>query len=111
MQIKLIGNDTKENVSDLFSEENELINVTPELRRELRNIVKDSSVKDSTINANNVLKMMFVNDPQFDKSYVFTINKVGGLFRKLINATDIKMLEMMFKKIGDGEEWKNWLII
>lgn len=93
----------KTDINSCFSEENELIDVTPEFRRQLRNIIKDSSNNQEDINANNVQKIMLINDPQFDKRYIFTINKIQGMFRRLFKAVDTKMLEAMFKKIADGE--------
>lgn len=88
-------------IDSCFDSENELINVTPEFRRQLRNIIKDSSLSQDDLNANNVNKIMLINDPQFDKRYIFTINKIQGAFRKILNLADIKMLEAMFKKISE----------
>ena len=88
-------------VGGCFDGENELIDVTPEFRRQLRNIIKDSSSSQDDLNANNVNKIMLINDPQFNKRYIFTINKIQGAFRKILNLADIKMLEAMFKKISE----------
>lgn len=93
--------DNENNIDSCFDGENELINVTPEFRRQLRNIIKDSSSSQDDLNANNVNKIMLINDPQFNKRYIFTINKIQGMFRKVLNLADTKMLEMMFKKISE----------
>jgi len=94
---------SQDNVEDCFPEKNTLIDVTPEFRRKLRHIIQQSSVTDSNLNANNVMKIMLIDDPQFDKRYIFTINKIMGVVRRLFKAVDVKMLEKMFEKISSGE--------
>ena len=90
-------------VDQCFTGENQLIDVTPEFRRQLRTIIKDSANSQEDINANNVQKIMLINDPLFDKRYVFTINKILGLFRRAFKTVDVKMLEAMFMKIAEAE--------
>lgn len=96
-----ISKQNEDMIGDCFPEDNSLINVTPEFRRELRNIIKGSSVGQSDLNANNVEKIMLINDPKFDKRYIFTINKTPGLFKKLFKLADKKILEKMFEKISE----------
>jgi len=89
-----------DDITSCFTEENELIDVTPEFRRKLREIIRGSSNQED-INSANVKKIMLVSDPQFDRRYIFTINKVQGIFRNMFRAIDIKMLESMFEKISE----------
>lgn len=96
-----VSDEQKDDIDSCFDQENELIDVTPEFRRKLRFIIKDSSNPQDDLNATNVNKIMLINDPQFDKRYIFTINKITGLFRKGLKAADIKMLENLFKKISE----------
>ena len=96
-----INKHESDNIESCFDEENELINVTPEFRRQLRNIIKDSSNPQDDLNSANVNKIMLINDPQFEKQYIFTINKVTGIFRKGLKLIDVKMIESLFKKISE----------
>jgi len=89
-----------DDITSCFTEENSLIDVTPEFRRKLHEIIKGSSNQEE-INSANVKKIMLVNDPQFDRRYIFTINKVQGIFRNMFRAVDIKMLEKLFEKISE----------
>ena len=90
-----------DDIDSCFSQENELINITPEFRRQLRNIIKNSSTSQDDLNSSNVNKIMLINDPQFDKRYIFTINKITGIFKKGLKLVDTKMIESLFKKISE----------
>ena len=88
-------------IKNCFDEENQLIKVTPEFRRQLRNIINGSSLKQDHLSAANVDKIMLIDDPQFNKRYIFTINKVQGMFRRMFKSIDIKFLEKLFEKISE----------
>jgi len=90
----------KDEIENCFDGEIGLINVTPEFRRELRNIVKQSSAAQENIGPANVSKIMLIDDPQFEKRYIFTINKILGPLKSLFKFADVKMLETLFMKIS-----------
>lgn len=91
-------------IDECFTEDNKLIDVTPEFRRKLRMIIKNSSNKDADLKAATVNKIMLIDDPLFDKRYIFTISKIPGFLRKVTKAVDIKMLESLFIKISGENE-------
>ena len=93
-----------DDIDECFTEDNKLIDVTPEFRRKLRMIIKNSSNKDADLKAATVNKIMLIDDPLFDKRYIFTISKIPGFLRKVTKAVDIKMLESLFIKISGENE-------
>jgi len=97
---KQTDEEESDEIEGCFDEEGELIKVTPEFRRQLRQIINQSSSK-TDISPAMVNEIMLVDDPKFDKRYIFTINKIQGAFRRAFKALDVKMLEAMFKKMSE----------
>lgn len=96
--------DQEDEIGECFDEENALIKVTPEFRRQLRNIIAGSSLKDDNLTAAVVDKIMLIDDPQFDKRYIFTINKIQGMFKRMFKTVDVKFLEKLFEKISNQSD-------
>lgn len=83
-------------IEDIASE-NEMVKITPELRRMLRDVIDNSKVgKNSKITAADPLFIYITEDPLYEDEYrmMFTINKAANMFSK-------KFLEALFKKIDE----------
>ena len=94
--------------SDIFTEldleENKLTKVTPQFRRALRNIIKQSKNPDIDLKPSEPDSILPIYDEQFDKGYFITLNRTTGLLNRLFRKADHKFLEKAFSKLGDDRE-------
>jgi hypothetical protein len=89
---------------ELHLEENELTKVTPQFRRALRNIIKQSKNPDIDLKPSEPDSILPIYDEQFDKGYFITLNRTTGLINRLFRKADHKFLEKAFSKLGDDRE-------
>lgn len=83
-------------IDDIAGNE-EIVKVTPEIRRMLRDVIDNSKISGKTkISAADPMFIYVTEDPLYEDEYrmMFTINKAANLFAR-------KFLEALFKKI-DG---------
>lgn len=83
-------------IEDIASED-ELVKITPELRRMLRDVMDNSKIsKNSKITAADPVFLFITSDPLYEDEYrmMFTINKAANMFSK-------RFLEALFKKIDE----------
>ena len=84
-------------IEDIASDD-EVVKVTPEIRRMLRDVIDNSKIgKNSKISAADPLFIFVTEDPLYEDEYrmMFTINKAANMFSK-------KFLEALFKKIDEN---------
>lgn len=83
-------------IDDIASDD-EIVKVTPEIRRMLRDVIDNSKMGSNTkISAADPMFIYITEDPLYEEEYrmMFTINKDANIFSR-------KFLEALFKKI-DG---------
>lgn len=83
-------------IDDIASDD-EIVKVTPEIRRMLRDVIDNSKISGkSKISAADPMFIYVTEDPLYENEYrmMFTINKDANIFSR-------KFLELLFKKI-DG---------
>lgn len=90
--------DSLDNIVNTY---NKMVKVTPEFRRDLRKLLKDSSNSDLDIKPSEPQDVMKVYDNKLNKNYVFTINRTTG-WRKLLRPIDAKFLESIFEKFASN---------
>ena len=78
-----------------------LIKVTPAFRRNLRNLINQSRNSKLDIKPSAPESMMVIQDDVKKKVFILTINRVTGLFKRILRATDKKYLEYAFSKLGE----------
>lgn len=78
-----------------------IVKVTPEFRRKLRQLLKESRNDKLDIKPSEPQDVMKVYDTQLKKNYVFTINRTTG-WRKLLRPIDAKFLESIFEKFASN---------
>lgn len=96
-----IGDD--DTIDGVDVDSNELIDVNTTITRQIRELIRKSRNKQN-LNASNIKKLMIVEDPILNKHYIMTINKIGGLAKRLFKAVDMKFLDLVFKKVVDATE-------
>lgn len=86
-------------LKEILPTHGQLLDITPEFRRKLRQLIKDSSNSNLDIKPSDPKFVMKVYDKQLKKHYVFTINRATGI-KGMFRAIDAKFLEEIFNKIG-----------
>jgi hypothetical protein len=84
-------------IDDIASDD-EVVKVTPEIRRMLRDVIDNSKVGGkSKISAADPMFIYVTEDPLYEDEYrmMFTINKAANMFSR-------KFLEALFKKIDEN---------
>lgn len=84
-------------IDDIASDD-EVVKVTPEIRRMLRDVIDNSKIGGkSKISAADPMFIYVTEDPLYEDEYrmMFTINKAANMFSK-------KFLEALFKKIDEN---------
>ena len=84
-------------IDDIASED-EVVKVTPEIRRMLRDVIDNSKIGGkSKISAADPMFIYVTEDPLYEDEYrmMFTINKAANMFSR-------KFLEALFKKIDEN---------
>lgn len=101
--IDITNADEKENLAnELGIPENSVTQISVKLRRQLRNLIRQSSNKNLDLNATQVDEVILISDPTFkDKSYLVTFNKPSGILNKMIKGGEIKFLKKAFEKVGE----------
>ena len=89
-----------ENLSEIIGNYNQMVEVTVPFRRNLRKIINESRNNKLEIKASEPQEMMAVKDELHKKVYIFTINRVSGLFKSLFRSIDNKFLRQIFEKIA-----------
>ena len=89
--------------SGLFPDWNIITSITPEFRRQLRHIIKNSRNNNLDIKPSAPSDVMAVTDEVTKKIYIFTINRTTGL-RSIFRPLDKKFLIEVFNKLG---QYKN----
>lgn len=98
--------EVKKTVNDINAEENEngLIEVTPEVRRDLRQIMSGSRNSNSEISPADPVYLYIIDDPNNESiQYVFTINKQANLVRRIMNMGSQDFLIKLFKKMSGDD--------
>lgn len=101
-----IGDDENKNIPvskrgttiDDIASDDEVVKVTPEIRRMLRDVIDNSKVGEkSKISAADPIFIYVTEDPLYEDEYrmMFTINKAANMFSR-------KFLEALFKKIDEN---------
>lgn len=85
--------------SGLFPDFNVITSITPQFRREFRNIIKNSRNNTLDIKPSAPSDVMAVPDNVTKKIYIFTINRTTGL-RSIFRPLDKKFLIEIFEKLG-----------
>lgn len=85
-------------LEELDIEEGSLVKLDIEARRNIRHVIQSSSSRQN-INPTLIDQVLVIDDPQFDKKYMFTINKLKGAAR-VFRVTDIKFLEGLYDKLS-----------
>ena len=86
-------------LKELLPSHGVLVDMTPEFRRVLRQLINDSSNTELDIKPSDPKSVMKVYDKQLKKNYVFTINIATGI-KVLFRPVDAKFLEEIFNKIS-----------
>lgn len=89
--------------SGLFPDWNVITTITPQFRRELRHIIKQSGNNKVDIKPSAPSDVMAVPDEVTKKIYIFTINRATGL-RSIFRPLDKKFLIEVFNKFGQYNE-------
>lgn len=76
-----------------------LTKVTPEFRRNLRKMIKNSRNSKLDIKPGQVDQIVLVRDDVKNVNIILTINKTG-LLRGLMRAADLKLLKTAFEKLA-----------
>ena len=82
-------------IEDIASDD-EVVKITPELRRMLRDVMDNSKIgKNSKMTAADPMFLYITSDPLYEDEYrmMFTINKAANMFSR-------RFLEALFKKIA-----------
>lgn len=85
--------------SGLFPDFNVITSITPQFRRELRSMLKNSRNNNLDIKPSAPSDVMAVPDNVTKHIYIFTINRTTGL-RSIFRPLDKKFLIEIFEKIG-----------
>lgn len=102
------GNRDKSNnvdqVPDILSElgisQNEIVDVTPQLRRQLRNLINESRNNKLELKPGEIKSVLAIRDDVKNVDYILTLNRTTGFLNKLFRAKDIKFLELALKRMG-----------
>ena len=96
------ANDESSNIiSDLDLQENQMTKITPELRRDLRKVIKESRNDKLDLKPSEIDQVLPLYDNKYDKVYFITLNRTKGFFKKLFRKADINFLEKAFIKMAD----------
>ena len=79
-------------LKELLPSHGVLVDMTPEFRRVLRQLINDSSNTELDIKPSDPKSVMKVYDKQLKKNYVFTINRATGI-KGLFRPIDVKFIE------------------
>lgn len=85
--------------SKLVSDFNVVTEITPEFRRELRQLIKKSKNNNLDLKPSAPSEIMVVPDSVTKSIYIFTINRTTG-FKSLFRPIDKKFLIEVFNKFG-----------
>ena len=85
--------------SKLIPEFNKIVNITPEFRRELRQLIKQSKNEKLDLKPSMPSDIMAVKDDLTKSIYVFTINRTTGI-KGVFRPIDKKFLTEIFNKLG-----------
>ena len=91
---------SEEIMNELGLEPNVMQKVTVGLRRNLRKLIKDSNNSKLELKPSEIDKILPVYDEKYDKTYIITLNRTTGLFRKLFRSVDLKFLESYLNKFA-----------
>lgn len=91
------------NVEGLELPVGEFTKVTVPLRRQLRQLIKDSRNSNLELKPGEIDSVITLHDDVKNTNYIITINRAAGLLRRMFRAADKKFLEFFFKKICTGE--------
>ena len=90
-----------ESFKELIPEFNKIVNITPQFRRGLRQLIRNSKNKNLELKASAPSDIMAVKDDVTKSIYVFTINRTTGL-KGLFRPIDRNFLEDIFNKLGSN---------
>lgn len=76
-----------------------LSKVTPEFRRNLRQMIKNSRNSKLDVKPGQIESLVIVKDKVKNTNMVLTINKIG-FFRGLLRTADFKLLKSAFEKLA-----------
>lgn len=88
-------------VTELGLQENQMTKITPELRRDLRKVIKESRNNKLDLKPSEIDQILPLYDNKYDKVYFITLNRTKGFFKKLFRKADINFLEKAFIKMAD----------
>lgn len=88
--------------TELIPEFNKVTEITPEFRRQLRQLIKKSKNSNLELKPSSPSDIMAVYDELTKTIYIFTINRVTG-FRSVFRPLDKKFLVDVFNKIGESK--------
>ena len=96
--IRISGNMT----SYLGLSTNSFNKITPEFRRDLRQLIKQSRNNKLDLKAGQIEAAMLLDDSKLDKAYIITVNRVSGLMNRMFRFADKKFLIKAFEKMGQA---------
>lgn len=87
-------------INSCFPSIGELIKVTPEFRRHLRQFINNSRNNDLDLKPSQPEYMMLIPDEVKDCAYIITINRTTGLLARIFRAADKRYLIKILSEIN-----------
>lgn len=91
-------------IDELNLEENKITKVTPQFRRQLRKLIKESRNYNLGLTPGEIESVLPITDELNNKVYFITLNRTTGLTKRILRVGDHKFLEKALEKLGDANE-------
>jgi hypothetical protein len=96
-----------EDLSKLGLQENVITKISVEMRRNLRDIIKQSQNSTLDLKASEIESIIPITDPKDNKIYFITLNRTKGALNRVFRAADIKLFETALMQIGVAVSGEN----
>lgn len=98
-----------EDLSKLGLQENVITKISVEMRRNLRDIIKQSQNSTLDLKASEIESIIPITDPKDNKIYFITLNRTKGALNRVFRTADIKLFKTALMQIGvavSGEKYR-----
>lgn len=89
-----------DDLNKLGLQENVITKISVEMRRNLRDIIKNSKNNTLDLKASEIESIIPITDPKDNKIYFITLNKTKGLLNRLFRSADIKLFKTALMQVG-----------